>query len=79
MKIFSKLDYDFLGYLNPTHIHFLIVNINSFPGELSDVSAKTATLLTAREVYRAELETCFQMLLGYPYYYGVAKSDCCST
>ena len=43
VKFFSKLSYFIFGYLDPTNI-FLIVKINNVWGDLSDVSAITATL-----------------------------------
>ena len=48
VKIFSKLNYFTFGYFDPI-IFFLIIKINNFRGDLSDVSAKTATLPGLRE------------------------------
>ena len=44
LKIFSKLIYFIFGYFDPIII-FLIIKINDFRGDLTDISAKTATLL----------------------------------
>ena len=44
VKFFSKLNYFIFGYFEPTN-YFLIIKINIFWGDLSGISAKTATLL----------------------------------
>ena len=44
VKFFSKSNNLFFGYFDPINI-FLIIKINNFRGDLSDVSAKTATLV----------------------------------
>ena len=44
VKFFSKLNYIFFGHFDPKNI-FLIIKINIFRGDLSDSSAKTATLV----------------------------------
>ena len=46
MKFFSKLSYLFFGYFDPLE-YFLIIKINKFRGDLSDISAKTGTLVQA--------------------------------
>ena len=46
VKFFSKCDYNFLGYFDPIKT-FLIIKINNFRGDLSDVSAKMAILAAA--------------------------------
>ena len=40
--------YSFLGYFDPTSI-FVVIKMNDFRGELSDISAETATLVTCSE------------------------------
>ena len=44
VKFFSKLNNLFLGYFDPIN-NFLIIKMNNFRGDLSDISAKTATPL----------------------------------
>ena len=44
VKFFSKLKFGFFGYFDPTNI-FFYNKAKNFRGDLSDVSAKTATLL----------------------------------
>ena len=44
MRFFSKLNNLFFGYFDPV-IVFFIIKINNFRGDLSDISAKTATLI----------------------------------
>ena len=48
VKFFSKLNKFIFGYFNPVNIYFLIIKINIFRGDLSDISAKTATLPVTR-------------------------------
>ena len=43
VKFFSKLYKLIFGYFDPI-IFFLIIKINNFRGDLSDISAETATL-----------------------------------
>ena len=44
VKFFSKLINLFFGCFDPMNIYFLIIKINKFRGDLSSISAKTATL-----------------------------------
>ena len=44
-EVFSKLNYEFFGYLDLVTIFLLIIDLNSCQGDLSNVSAKTATLV----------------------------------
>ena len=45
VKFFSKLNYFIFGFFDPTN-NFLIIKINNFWGDLSGISAKTASLPT---------------------------------
>ena len=47
VKFFSKLNYYFFGYFDHVN-NFLIIKITNFRGDLSDISAKTATLGSMR-------------------------------
>ena len=44
VKFFSKFNYFIFGYFDPTNV-FFITKINNFRGDLSGISAETATLL----------------------------------
>ena len=44
VKFFSKFIYLFVGYFDPVNIYILMIKINNFRGDFSDISAKTATL-----------------------------------
>ena len=46
MLLFSKLNKSFFGCFDPV-IYFLIIKIDSFRGDLSDVSTKPATLVAS--------------------------------
>ena len=50
MKFFSKVIRFFLGYFDPINI-FLIIKINNFRGDLSDILAKTASLLDSGRLW----------------------------
>ena len=50
VKFFSKLNYFISGYFDPINI-FLIIKINNLQGDLSSISAKTATLDTTSVCY----------------------------
>ena len=43
MKFFSKLNIFIFGYFDPVKLLFFIIKANIFRGDLSDISAKTAT------------------------------------
>ena len=51
---FSKLFYFIFGFFDPTN-NFFIIKINSFWGDLSCVSAKTATLIIDALAFKMEL------------------------
>ena len=44
VKFFSNLNYHFIGYFDPVNL-FLIIKINDFWVNLSDISARTETLV----------------------------------
>ena len=44
VKIFSKLIYLFFGYFDLINIYFLIIKINNFRGDLTDISANKEAL-----------------------------------
>ena len=46
-EFFSKINYFIVGYFDPV-VMFLIIKINIFRGDLSDIAAKTASLLPKR-------------------------------
>ena len=48
MKLVSKSNYYYFGYFDPVN-DCLIIKINTFRGDLSDVSAKTAALLQIQQ------------------------------
>ena len=52
VKVFSKLNYFIVGYFDHV-INFVIIKINIFRGDLSDISAKTASLTTCHNWQRA--------------------------
>ena len=51
-EVFSKLNYLFFGYFDLFR-YFLIIKINSFWGDLSGISATTATLVIVDPTYRS--------------------------
>ena len=44
VKLFSRFNERSFGYFDPMCIYFLTIKINSFQGDLSNISSKTATL-----------------------------------
>ena len=44
MKLFSNLNQFIYGYFDPKNMYFFIIKIKNFPGDLSNISAKVATL-----------------------------------
>ena len=55
MKFFSKLNNLFFGYFDPI-TNFLIIKISNFRGDLSDISAKTATLMRVSQKHIVDFE-----------------------
>ena len=49
--VFFNVFFFFFGYFDPVHIYFDIIN-TYFWGDLSDISAETATLVTKRKPVR---------------------------
>jgi hypothetical protein len=45
VKFFQNFNNLFFGYFDPVNIYFLVIKINNFRGDLSNISAKTATLV----------------------------------